>query len=392
MIAVITGQPGNGKSLMAMHLMQVEFERNAAAVKSGKEQPRRFFSNIKGATTEENPEAFPWVELLPPGADWTKLPDGSYVQYDEAHSDGKTPGLERYGHLFPSTGKPGESDDLRIRAMSTHRHRGFDLVLITQWPSKIHHQVRSLVGSHVHMSRAFGLEKAGVLKWTRIQVDPYDEVQREKAEEEIWTYPKDLYRRYISASMHTASHKFKMPPAVWKGLSTLVMFGLIIGAFLWWVGRNSDEKVSEARELAGPKAQGQERAAPAAPARGGESREVSRLPGTGLYAALNTEPLPRIAGYIDSPRGCRIWNAEGLQLDITQTECKRLVKQGIPVSFAQDNRRANGRDRDREEPESIGEPLAAVSPAPGEGDVLQASYGAMRGKEWPAGENTQSMF
>lgn len=391
MIKLITGAPGNGKTLMAMFLMNEEYERNAAAVKAGKEQPRRFFSNVKGATTDENPEAFPWVELLPPGADWTKLPDGAYVQYDEAHSDGKTPGLERYGHLFPSTGKPGESDDVRIRAMSTHRHRGFDLVLITQWPSKIHHQARTLVGEHVHMSRAFGLAKAGVIRWNRVQSDPYDEQQREKAEETIWAYPKDLYKRYLSASLHTASHKFKMPSAIWKGLSMLVMFGAIIAVFLWWVQGNTDEKVAEASELAGPKVQGQERAAPAAPARGGSAQEVSRLPGTGLYASLNTEPLPRIAGYIDSPRGCRIWNAEGLQLDITQSECKRLVAQGIPVSFAQDNRRANRRDREDED-RSVGEPLKPSGPAPVEGDVLQASYGSMRGKEWPAGENTQSMF
>lgn len=146
MLILISGQPGNGKTLRTMALLQEEYERNMAAVKAGKEEPRRFFTNIAGATTEENPDAFPWLERLPDHNDWTQLPDRSYVVYDEAHSDGQTPGLERYGHLFPSTGRPGESSDPRIRAMSTHRHRGFDIVLVTQWPSKIHHQVRTLVG------------------------------------------------------------------------------------------------------------------------------------------------------------------------------------------------------------------------------------------------------
>jgi len=230
MMYLISGQPGNGKTLRAMAFMRDTYEANMAQVKEGKAQPRRFFTNVAGATAEENPEAFPWVEKLPDHNDWTKLPDGSFVLYDEAHADGNTAGLERYGKLFPSTGKPGESDDPRIRSMSTHRHRGFDLVFVTQWPSKIHHQVRTLVGSHVHMNRAFGLQRAGVLTWGRVQPDPYDERQRDKAEEEIWSYPKDVYARYRSATLHTASHKFKVPAKVWQGLSMLTVFLLLLWA------------------------------------------------------------------------------------------------------------------------------------------------------------------
>lgn len=232
MLILVTGQPGNGKTLRAMALAAEEYERNAAAVKEGKEQPRRFFANIAGCTVDENPDAFPWMEKLPEHNDWTKLPVGSFVIYDEAHSDGKTPGLERYGLLFPSTGRPGESDDPRIRSMSTHRHRGFDIVLVTQWPSKVHHQVRTLVGKHIHMNRALGLQRAGVLSWTRVQSDPYDERQREKAEEEIWTFPKELYSRYRSSSLHTATYKFRVPAKAWQALAMLVA-ALLVAWLLW---------------------------------------------------------------------------------------------------------------------------------------------------------------
>lgn len=233
MLILVTGQPGNGKTLRVMALMAEEYERNAAAVKEGKEQPRRFFSNIAGSTTDENPDAFPWVEKLPEHNDWTQVPRGSYVVYDEAHSDGVTPGLERYGRLFPSTGKPGESDDPRIRAMSTHRSSfSMDIVLVTQWPNKIHHQVRTLVGKHIHMNRAMGLQRAGVLTWTRVQADPYDERQREKAEEEIWSYDKSLYGRYHSATLHTATYKFKVPKKAWQALSMVVAM-VLVGWLLW---------------------------------------------------------------------------------------------------------------------------------------------------------------
>lgn len=233
MMYLISGQPGNGKTLRAMSMAHEFYEQNQQQVKEGKAQPRRFFTNIAGATIDENPEAFPWLEKLPEHNDWTQLPDGSFVLYDEAHSDGNTQGLERYGRLFPSTGKPGESDDPRIRSMSTHRHRGFDLVFITQWPSKIHHQVRSLIGSHTHMNRTFGMQRAGVLTWSRVQPDPYDERVRDKAEEEIWAYPKALYERYRSATLHTASHKFKVPKRVWQGLSMAVT--LIVCLWLIWM-------------------------------------------------------------------------------------------------------------------------------------------------------------
>lgn len=233
MMYLISGQPGNGKTLRAMSMALEFYEENQKQVKDGKAQPRRFFTNVAGATTEENPDAFPWFEKLPEHNDWTQLPDGSFVLYDEAHADGNTQGLERYGRLFPSTGKPGESDDARVRSMSTHRHRGFDLVFVTQWPNKIHHQVRSLVGVHTHMNRAFGMQRAGVLSWTRVQADPYDERVRDRAEEEIWPYPKGLYSRYRSATLHTASHKFKVPKRVLQGLSVCVT--VIIFLWLGWL-------------------------------------------------------------------------------------------------------------------------------------------------------------
>jgi hypothetical protein len=121
--------------------------------------------------------------------------------------------------------------------MSTHRHRGFDLLFITQWPSKLHHQIRTLCGKHVHMNRPMGMQRAGVLTWPRVQSDPYDEKQRESAEEEIWPYPKALYSKYTSATLHTVTHKFKIPGKVWSALSVTVVLGLIVGGVYLYVAK-----------------------------------------------------------------------------------------------------------------------------------------------------------
>lgn len=364
MIYLITGQPGNGKTLMAMDLMRQEYERNQEAVKAGKEEPRRFFSNVAGVTTEENPDAFPWVEKLPDHNDWTQLPDGSYVQYDEAHSDGKTPGLERYGDLFPSTGKPGESNDPRIRAMSTHRHRGFDLVLITQWPNKIHHQVRTLVGKHVHMNRAMGLQRAGVLSWTRTQVDPYNEREREKAEEEIWAYPKDLYGKYKSATLHTASYKFRIPRKVWGGLSMVLVAGLV-GWVLWVFVFRSDTPPPQ-NDAGSAQAAQAEGLWPGAPPPPGDEEIKWETP-----ADYAEDHLPRFAvmpwtakvfdhrAAVSDPQlycmasgpgrngagewaegGCHCVTEQGTRYDLGDGECRRVARWGTPYNPYRERRDA----------------------------------------------------
>ena len=335
MMYLISGQPGNGKSLRAMFVMREEYERNCKAHADGKEELRRFFTNIAGATTEENPEAYPWVEKLPDHNDWTKLPDGSYVVYDEAHADGNTPGLERYGNLFPSTGKPGESSDLRIRAMSTHRHRGFDLVFLTQWPSKIHHQVRTLIGSHTHMNRGMGLQAAGVLQWPRVQIDPYDEKQRDKAEEEIWSYPKDLYGKYKSATLHTASHKFKIPKKVLAGLSKLVVTLLVLWALWHFLVPKGKDKPAE-----GPAQKEASLLAPA-PASPPPTDPVL-LPGAQAFAAISTEPAPSLSGCVSSDRGCRCFNTDGYQIDMSQHQCMLLIEKPLPFNVYHEYRAPSG--------------------------------------------------
>jgi Zonular occludens toxin (Zot). len=343
MLTLITGQPGNGKSLMAMDRMRNEYERNRRAVLDGKEEPRRFFSNIAGASTEENPAAFPWIERLPEHNDWTKLPAGSYVQLDEAHADGVTPGLERYGLLFPSTGKPGESADHRIKALSTHRHGGYDIDLITQWPSKVHHQARSLVGEHIHMNRALGLERAGVLKWTRVQSDPYDERQREKAEEQIWAFPKDLYGKYRSATLHTASHKFRIPKKFYGILCML----LVAGVLLWFFAGYIKDKAATVKQAgqAESAASGQGRS-PTAAALGFAETDSSGQPIRATPAVSSVASSENASSqvnrserpiYDNEPRACmvandrcRCWDAHGLRIIVNRSKCVRWAAEGFP--------------------------------------------------------------
>lgn len=375
MLILVTGQPGNGKSLRAMALVAEEYERNQQAVKAGKEQPRRFFSNIAGSTCDENPDAFPWMERLPEHNDWTQLPDGSFVLYDEAHADGKTPGLERYGHLFPSTGRPGESDDPRIRAMSTHRHRGFDIVLITQWPSKIHHQVRTLVGKHLHMNRALGLQRAGVFTWTRAQADPYDERERERAEEEIWAYDQSLYARYKSSTLHTATYKFKVPKKVWQAVSMVLVMGLVMWALWAFMFKPKVAERDEATDTAQVQAPNGAHAPP--PVVGATVDEYLAMHQPRVDAMPWSAPLfdrreaisdPQVycmasqagevadGGYRDG-ESCRCLTEQGTLYKLDRAQCLRVARWGMPYNPFRERRES---DASRGAVEA--EPVAAEAP------------------------------
>lgn len=408
MMILISGQPGNGKTLRALALTVEEYERNQSRVKEGMEKPRDFYSNIRGVT-------FDWMKEIPRNEagdpDYRLCNDGAWVVFDEAHSDGVTDELKEYGRLFPSTGKPGESDDGRIRSMSTHRHRGFDLVFVTQWPSKIHHQVRTLVGRHIHMNRSMGLNVAGTFTWQRVQADPYDEKQREKAEEEMWSFPKSLFDKYRSATLHTSTYKFKIPGKVWSALSVAVTVCLIAWAAYAYSVPDKKERaeVVQADQVTGG---GASQAAPgrgAPPVGAGENLEQLRLEARMEYLAASvprrpdapwSAPLydgrqvvaePRAfcmaseagldGGGLEVAASCSCTTEQGTEYVLADKLCRMLAARGEPYNpYRKPEER---RERLGEVDRGAGDtPAATASPADpvgvGKADELQAEYGAMR--------------
>lgn len=332
MLYLVTGMPGNGKTLYAVDWLLRQIETDVALVKSKGTAPRDFFTDIEGFDFDAV-EKLTGRRVQPAPDDWRTTPVGSVIVYDEAH------------RRFPSTGKPGRSEDARVNQMDTHRHGGYDLMFITQWPSKVHHELRQLVGEHVHLHRAMGLESAGLYRWGRVQADPYDERQREKAEEEIWKFPKGRYALYKSSTLHTVSHKFRIPAKVWSALSMLAALLLLCWGVWAFVLK---DKVQRPSKDAQQQAQGQAGLPAAAPA--GLS-ETPPNPGTGVYAAISTEPAPALMGCVKSDRSCRCFNTDGFQIDMTRMDCEILLDNPLPFNIAhQYGGRGNGVQQRKEQP------------------------------------------
>jgi len=277
MIYLITGVPGSGKSLYSIRLIH-------DWIKEG----RPVYADIDGLKIDG---------VLPSPDDWRQTPEGSVVIYDECQK------------IFPSNGKAGVAEDDRMRAMETHRHTGHDLVFITQAPTFIHHHIRKLTGKHIHCYRAMGLQGCTLFKWDGVCDNPNGYHERKEADSERWTYPKELFQYYKSATVHT--HKFKMP----KKLILLIGFAVVIIGLALTFAMNSGmaetiKKTTGGSSVTASTAQ----SAPEAVKQSFINQSLADLDSSRSMTVS-------ISGCV-SGRFCRCFDIEGNLIDLAETQCR----------------------------------------------------------------------
>ncbi|MCB1561410.1 MAG: hypothetical protein KDI75_10010 [Xanthomonadales bacterium] len=201
-MTLITGVPGAGKTLSALQM----------AVEARKER-EVFVCGVEGLKPGE------FGELDDP-RDWQDCPDGSLIVVDEAW---KWFGLDAQR----ATKLP---DDDRIKALAEHRHRGMDFILTGQIPGQFCSYVKGLCGKHIHVVRKFGTTATQRFEWGAVVGSPNNATERKKGTEELWTYPKNLYDLYQSATVHTIKRKLPMKllalPLLLLAAIALVIFGV----------------------------------------------------------------------------------------------------------------------------------------------------------------------
>jgi zona occludens toxin len=191
-ITLITGAPGNGKSVRLLYL--VEMRRQA-------ENRQVFYSGIADLM-------LPWELFGKPSADperphmtdpsnWHELPAGSIVVIDECQ------------RLFRPRGQGAHVPEY-VAALETHRHKGMDIYLVTQGPMLIDKNVRDLVETHEHLMRKFGSKWATVHAWKGVKSNCI--VSRKDSQESEFRYPKEVFTWFKSAEVHTV--KFHIPTKV----------------------------------------------------------------------------------------------------------------------------------------------------------------------------------
>jgi zona occludens toxin len=201
MIYLITGLPGASKTLNTIKYVSEE--------KLFQNRPV-FYYNIRELT-------LPWKELSKEEVkNWYDLPEGSVIIIDECQE------------FFPAvTRKQGEEVPRIISQMNTHRHKGFDLILITQHPMLLDTAVRRVVGNHRHFERVFGFRRAKCLEFQKCVTDLEDFHKRKEAQIKQFKLDKKYFNVYKSAEIHT--HKPKIPKKLYFIAATIA--GIVILGF-----------------------------------------------------------------------------------------------------------------------------------------------------------------
>lgn len=323
MMSLITGMPGNGKTLYAVDLIYKARKKGQAV-----------YSDIRGLKIEG---------VMPIPDDWRDCPPGCLIVYDEAHQ------------RFPSYKGKGRSPNELVRVMDEHRGKyGLDMVFITQWPDKMDGELFRLVGEHLHLNRAMGLQKASVVKFSRATMNPYSASARKGCDEELWDYPQARYLDYDSSINHTGAHKFQLPKKVKNALITAPIALLVLWGFFAFMQRQfvggAEKERSGAEPTQSAPATNPQAFVPISPS---DSKDISLTPGMGLHSPIRTAAVPTLAGCVASDRGCRCFNVEGYQIDMAERECRSTLDQPLPFNvyhaysqgrqIAQDNNQAPDR-------------------------------------------------
>lgn len=200
MIYLITGTPGSFKTLSTIGRV-LKFQEEAK--KNGMDR-MVYAANI-------NNLSIPDWENLEHGYDWVDLPDGSIVVIDECQKE-----EQGFGRMSSTAKVPKH-----ISALEDHRHRGFDIFLITQGPHLLNSHIKPLIDTHWHYLRKYGWDKAHVYTSTGIIKNPETKANLKDLEHSVYKPDKRLYNVYDSATLHTV--KKRVPKAIWLGIPALIV-------------------------------------------------------------------------------------------------------------------------------------------------------------------------
>lgn len=198
---------------------------------------RPVFTNIKGIN-EDGFEPIEGVEPIPMNKngelDWQLCPEGdaelnipgSLVIYDEAQKQ-KDNNNYRY---FAWKGREKLSERDVISELDEHRHRGYDIVFLTQEPNLLHLHLLGFVKEHYHCSRPMNKQASQVALWRSWQSKPNSDAATARAED-VFEVPFEqrIFKHYKSTEIVT-DKKLRVPKYVKK--LALIAAGCIIGIIL----------------------------------------------------------------------------------------------------------------------------------------------------------------
>lgn len=323
MIDLLTGLPGNSKTLFAL--------KNVSD-RAKSENRQVYYSGIP--FTQLGKDVLGWIEVDP--IKWAECPPDSIVVIDEAQ--------RIFRNRSINTTPPKYVSDLE-----THRHLGIDLVFITQMPKLIDPGVRALVGRHRHMVRIMGMEASTVHQWTEVRDDCNKGARRRDSEKTKWLFDKTFYPYYKSAEVHTM--KRMIPKRIWLVLLVPLAIGVAVYAVSRLVKKPpvptqlSEGQITQALQGQGGQIQ---RAAidPLADAKQYVFQQTPRIEGV-LFTAPKYDELtkpsavPMPVACVDSSKRCQCYTQQGTKIETPKNMCIDIAHNGYFQEFNPNGREQN---------------------------------------------------
>lgn len=214
-IFLYTGLPGHGKTLRAIKdaITQSEFKDRTV-----------FYYNITDCRVDG------WQQLEDAKL-WTDLPDGAVIFIDECQ------------RIFPPRSQGAKVPD-HVQMLDTHRHRGFDFIIITQSHKNIDNFVRNLVDTHIHVKRLFGTHKQLIMRWMGV-ADPASTRDAKRALTSTKSFPKDVFELYKSAEIHTVKRKLPAKLLLFPFFILVILYGFYYAYNVVYNGKLANAEPTE---------------------------------------------------------------------------------------------------------------------------------------------------
>ncbi|TAJ51611.1 MAG: hypothetical protein EPN60_04465 [Nevskiaceae bacterium] len=306
-ITLVTGTPGAGKSLWTISHVEAQRTQRGLPV---------FYSGIPGLT-------LPWTEIQP--ETWHQVDGPAIVVIDEAH------------RVFPPR-PPGSRASDHVAPFDQLRHKGLEVVLITQHPGEIDHYIRRRVGRHVHLERVFGRHYARTKEWQELG-DPSDYHSCKKAIAGTFPYPKDFFGAYKSADAHTMQPRLPWKTLGWRLALPLIAVAIAVGLFLRGLSHSKEQAAAAVETVSHPVhsdvSPSTQRATESAGWAAAFNERVPGIPYSSPFydAAVRPATFPKISGCIevrtDMRTKCFCETQQGTRITtITTAQCQYWLQNG----------------------------------------------------------------
>ena len=310
-IHLVTGLPGSGKTLKTLVDVKALSERENREV---------YYHGINDLTLS-------WKMLDDP-KQWNTLPEGSIIVIDECQD------------LYP-VHEARLAAEPHVLQLAKHRHRGYDIFLISQHPMNIHAFVRRLIDNHQHLIRAFGSKVASVHTWNRV-ID-YPEKTKKDSQTQVFSYPKDAFNYYKSAEVHTIQRKLP------KRLYWLILIPPLIGLLGWQAYKvlNPAHQKEQILNAGGLTAKTNLTSTAVKPIEQVKTEltylqartpEVADFPHTAPIFKDLTQPTqaPYPAACVAMGNLCKCYTQQGTRLTTSDSVCHQIVENGFFLEWKQD--------------------------------------------------------